>query len=464
MCRAPDTPARRTRSQTSKARTAARVADEFGGTWGTAAIIVFSHAVTYGLYLALEGDTSPLPQSGEGLGAYADRVAAGLAGAAPTLAGLQLYGGFVLGTALLSAYCPGIPVRGRPLPSLGGQSLDYVCNGVAVWWATLAVLAAGQVTGVLPLAVWTGEHFGSILTWSVIFGDGIAVGLYAYCVFTNTAEGATGRPIYDVFMGVSLNPRIGRLDLKMWSELRVPWILLFVLTASCAAREAERFGRVSAPLAFMVLAHGLYANACAKGDHCVPTTWDIFHEKWGWMLIFWNFCGVPFTYCVSARWLLLYPDRAGGGAPLAHSTAYTVFCFALLLAAYYVFDTANAQKNEFRLRRAGSKIERKAFPQLPWGVLKKPKFLTTRNGGELLVDGWYGYARKPHYTADIVQALCWGLICGFSEFLPYWYVCFFTPMIIHRAVRDDTRCSAKYGDDWRVYTAMVPYVFVPGVV
>ena len=122
----------------------------------------------------------------------------------------------MLGTALLSAYCPGIPVRGRPLPSLGGQSLDYVCNGVAVWWATLAVLAAGQVTGVLPLAVWTGErlrgsqspgrvdlefrqnfdrmfrntpavhlkdavtcgyrtgeHFGSILTWSVIFGDGV---------------------------------------------------------------------------------------------------------------------------------------------------------------------------------------------------------------------------------------------------------------------------------------------------
>ena len=56
------------------------------------------------------------------------------------------------------------------------------------------------------------------------------------------------------------------------------------------------------------------------------------------MLIFWNFCGVPLTYCVSARWLLLYPDRAGGGAPLAHSTAYTVFCFALLLAAYYVRD------------------------------------------------------------------------------------------------------------------------------
>jgi len=31
---------------------------------------------------------------------------------------------------------------------------------------------------------------------------------------------------------------------------------------------------------FMVVAHGLYANACFKGEECIPLTWDIFHEKW----------------------------------------------------------------------------------------------------------------------------------------------------------------------------------------
>ena len=58
----------------------------------------------------------------------------------------------------------------------------------------------------------------------------------------------------------------------------------------------------------------------------------------------------------------------------------------------------------------------------------------------------------------------WGLICGFEVLLPYWYVCFFVPMIIHRAVRDDARCAEKYGADWDAYTQRVPYVFVPGLV
>ncbi len=34
----------------------------------------------------------------------------------------------------------------------------------------------------------------------------------------------------------------------------------------------------------------------SQGEECVPTTWDIFHEKWGFMLIYWNLAGVPFAY------------------------------------------------------------------------------------------------------------------------------------------------------------------------
>lgn len=48
-------------------------------------------------------------------------------------------------------------------------------------------------------------------------------------------------------------------------------------------------------MAFMVLATGLYINACAKGEECIPQTWDMFHEKQGFMLIFWNYAGVPFV-------------------------------------------------------------------------------------------------------------------------------------------------------------------------
>ena len=61
---------------------------------------------------------------------------------------------------------------------------------------------------------------------------------------------------------------------------------------------------VSAPMAFMLLAHFLYANACMKGEECIPTSWDIFHEKFGWMLCFWNMAGVPFLYAFQSIYIL----------------------------------------------------------------------------------------------------------------------------------------------------------------
>src|SRR5690606_18669728 len=123
----------------------------------------------------------------------------------------------------------------------------------------------------------------------------------------------------------------------------------------------------------------------------------------------------------------------------------TVMCFVLLLGAYYVWDTAQSQRNRFRMMERGTYVKRRAFPQLPWGTLKNPRTLETRSGSKLLVDGWWRYARKIHYTADVVMALSWGLICGFDHFLPYLYVSFFVMMIAHRARRDVQRCRAKYG-------------------
>jgi len=111
----------------------------------------------------------------------------------------------------------------------------------------------------------------------------------------------------------------------------------------------------------------------------------------------------------------------------------------------------------------GSYVKRKAFPQLPWGTLKDPRYLETEAGPKLLVDGWWRYARKIHYTADILMALSWGLICGFDHFLPYLYVTFFVVMIVHRAGRDIARCKKKYGADWDRYCEEVPYLFIPYV-
>lgn len=98
--------------------------------------------------------------------------------------------------------------------------------------------------------------------------------------------------------------------------------------------------------------------------------------------------------------------------------------------------------------------------QLPWSVLEHPEAL----GGRLLVSGWWGWARKATYTADLAMALSWGLIAGAASPLPYWYPAFFTVVLVHRVTRNEAYCAAKYGALWEEYCARVPYCFFPGII
>ncbi|KAI7335292.1 hypothetical protein KC315_g3308, partial [Hortaea werneckii] len=111
----------------------------------------------------------------------------------------------------------------------------------------------------------------------------------------------------------------------------------------------------------------------------------------------------------------------------------------------------------------GYQQHRKTFPQLPWKEVKNPQKLTTESGDSILVDGWYKYARKIHYTCDLYFALCWGLITGFNSPFPWFYPVFFACMIVHRAYRDIQRCREKYGDVWVEYEKRCPYLFIPYV-
>jgi delta24(24(1))-sterol reductase len=199
----------------------------------------------------------------------------------------------------------------------------------------------------------------------------------------------------------------------------------------------------------------------------------MYYEKWGFMLIFWNLAGVPLSYCHCTIYL-------ANNAPSVykwHWASLTLLYVSYLLV-YWVWDTTNSQKNRFRQQERGALLQRKTFPQLPWQTVKNPKFIKTKCGDSILVDGWCkfsyfpqdqhakytqidGYARKIHYTCDLYFALTWGLITGFNSPFPWFYPLFFTAVITHRAMRDIQRCEIKYGEDWQEYKRRVPYLFIP---
>ncbi|KAJ1677954.1 C-24(28) sterol reductase [Spiromyces aspiralis] len=258
-------------------------------------------------------------------------------------------------------------------------------------------------------------------------------------------------------MGACLYPRIGDLDIKLFVELRLPWPMLFFVSVGCAVHQYQTIGHTTPQALFMVLAHWLYANACNKGEECVLTSWDMFYEKFGALLAMWNLSVVPFMYCYSSVYIYIRGDT------LDLPAAWIIFCYVLLLVGYFFWDTGNSQRNRFRMYHNGTLIDRKAFPQLPCSFSPDYKYIQTEHGNKLLIDGWFAYARKPHYTADLVMALSWGFICSFSSFFPYYYLVFFLIALVHRVTRDDSRCEVKYGKDWERYVQTVPWKFFPGI-
>ena len=115
---------------------------------------------------------------------------------------------------------PGPIVKGLPIPSLKGKQLDYKCNGVSSFYATLITSAILHRTGILPLAMIV-DNFGPLLTVSILTGFAVTLITYIVGRLYKLEHRMSGYVIYDLFMGVILNPRIGPLDLKMWVEIRV---------------------------------------------------------------------------------------------------------------------------------------------------------------------------------------------------------------------------------------------------
>ncbi|KAK0557407.1 C-24(28) sterol reductase [Tilletia horrida] len=388
---------------------------EFGGPRGVIMMMTFFPMLMYYLWICLWFYDGKLVVPG-GLNdilPFFQRMANHVyQDAFPTPRALAGFGGLMLFQFLLGLYMPGFWQEGLPVPSLGYKTLMYKCNAMSCWYATLVVYGALHLSGLYRLTTII-EHFGEYMTVSMIAGWAVSLATYLSAVYTKTTHRMSGNVAYDFFMGAALNPRIGSVDLKMWAEVRIPWVLLFLISVSGACKH-EVYGYVTPNMAFMVLATGLYINACAKGEECIPQTWDMFHEKWGWMVIFWNFSGVPFTYCYSIVYMAAHPPHS-----YRFSTPAYVILFSTLILAHWIFDSSMAQKSRFRMMLQGSYKVRWTFPQWPWSTLPNPRYLQTAHGNALLIDGWWQFLRKPNYTADLVQAFTWGVCAGFSSIIPY---------------------------------------------
>ncbi len=365
----------------------------------------------------------------------------------PTWTAVAVFAGWYLLQGLLQIFAPGPWVDGTQLAD--GRRLKYKMNGWFSWWFTWAFIAllvfrkGISLDAIKDAGEFVYAQFGPVLTTIQIFTFIFALYLYFHGKLKPEGERQTGIPTYDYWLGTALNPRIGNFDLKLFCEARPGLISWVAIDLFLAAKQYQLHGTITTPMILVCVFHFWYIADYYYHEEAILTTWDIRHENFGWMLCWGDLVWVPFTYTLQAFYLLKHthdlPLWATAGIVLLNG------------AGYYIFRSVNIQKHRFRTNPEG----------LIWG--KKPEFIRTKRGTLLLTSGWWGVARHLNYLGDLMMGLAWCLPTGFGHPLPYFYITYFTILLVHRELRDNKMCAMRYGADWDAYTAKVKWRILPGI-
>lgn len=374
-----------------------------------------------------------------------------------------LWVGWLCFQLLLARHMPDLlhkvlPYRGGTLQggvTPDGNQLTYQINGLQVWVVThILFVLGGFVLGIFsPTIIF--DYWGPLL-WAVNI-TGFALAIFAY-IKAHLAPSKpvelkkTGNRLYDFFMGIELNPRIGKIDLKLFFNGRPGIIAWTLINLSFAAKQYALYGTVTNSMILVNFFHLLYVLYFFWEEAWYLNTIDIHHDHFGFMLSWGDCVWLPYMYTLQGFYLVYNP--------VSLSTPYALFVLLLGLSGYAIFHCANRQKERFRQTKGETTI----FGQ-------KPQFIevnyTSTDGrprqSKLLTSGCWGVARHFNYTGDLMLSLAYSLACGFEHILPYFYFFYLSILLIHRCYRDEERLDAKYGEGYLEYKKAVPYRLVPKV-
>lgn len=172
----------------------------------------------------------------------------------------QIFVGWVVFQGLLYAFLPGKIGHGQLTPA--GHILPYKINGLLAWVVThvLYVYASFYAGWFKPTVIY--DHWGALLICANVFGYFMTAFAYFKALYFPThAEDRkfSGSFIYDMFMGVEFNPRLGQLwDFKLFHNGR-PGILAWTLiNLSFAAAQYEQIGYVTNSMILVNWLHFCY--------------------------------------------------------------------------------------------------------------------------------------------------------------------------------------------------------------
>ncbi|KAK0373421.1 ergosterol biosynthesis ERG4/ERG24 family protein [Colletotrichum limetticola] len=370
---------------------------------------------------------------------------------------------WVLFQGILFRYLPGPIHDGQRSPA--GHLLTYRTNGFNAWFVTHAFAAALCYFGILDPAFIPKNWGGLVLTMNAA---GLLLSVLAFIKAHLRPTHAddrkfSGKPtvivffrgsiFYDFYMGIEHNPRLwGDFDLKLFTNGRPGIIAWTLIDLSNIAYQYEIHGRIDPNIVLVTILHAVYVLDFFVNESWYLRTIDIAHDHFGFYLAWGSFVWLPSMYTIQTQFLGLYPTRT--------STFHQVIIFSIGVAGYIIFRAVNSQKDRVRRSNGDCSI---------WGNPAKVLVASykTSDGQShqslLICSGWWGWSRHANYFGDLLLSTAMCALVGSSKCLIWFYAMFMTILLVHRCIRDEARCSAKYGPVWEDYCRTVPWRIVPGI-
>ncbi|KAJ3214331.1 mannose-ethanolamine phosphotransferase gpi13 [Dinochytrium kinnereticum] len=357
----------------------------------------------------------------------------------PTPEGFMLYFGWLLFQAALFSFLPGPIGYGQTTPA--GHTLEYIVNGLLAWFVTHILYFGASIGLGLFDAALVHDHWGALLIAANAYGYFLTLFSYvkAHLFPSHAADRKfSGSVIYDMFMGIEFNPRLGKLfDFKLFHNGRPGIVAWTLINASFAAAQYREIGYVTNSMLLLNFLHAVYVLDFFKHEDWYLRTIDL---AWG------DSVWLPWMYTLQSHFLVRHP--------LDLSWPFFSLVLGVGLLGYYIFRAVNNQKDIVRRTDGKCNI---------WG--RPAKVIRTEfetSDGKihrslLLTSGFWGVSRHFNYVGDLLISLAMCMTCGFGYLLPYFYIIYMTILLVHRIARDDARCRGKYGKFWDQYCKAVPY-------
>ncbi len=345
---------------------------------------------------------------------------------------LAVYVGFVAALFAYALVMPGRKVQGQPLRD--GSRLTYKLNGLGMYLATHMFVFVGARFFGLSLSPLL-KHF-----WSLFIAVHVVTFVWLFLMFR---DGKRRQPpeekrgaVRELWEGVELNPMLLGVDLKTFAY-QPSLIGLAILNAAFAFAQYEELGYLTTQMWLYQGFWWAYLTTHYYFEENVLSMWDVIAEYFGFMLLWGDLVLVPFFYCLPAWWVLAAHDSI-------HWTT-ALLLTVLNLLGLWIFRGSNTQKHRFKKDRNTT----------IWG---RP---ARTIGGRLLVSGWWGIGRKINYTGEIMVYTSFALCAGLGSFWPFLLPLWLFSLLVHRAWRDEQRCSEKYGELWTEYTKIARFRMIP---